>query len=83
MYVVAVKILGMPHFLLQKLLLTLISGWSVAEGNPVAEPDHTWDHHEKQRGPNWGLSWDHSGSLGAGGCHFPLRMDLSEDSAAS
>jgi len=63
MHVGIVKILGNPHFVLQMLLWPLISGWSVAGGNPVAEPDHNWDYHEKQRGSNWDLSRDHSGSL--------------------
>ena len=63
MHVGIVKILGNPHFVLQMLLWPLISGWSVAGGNPVAEPDHTWDHHEKQGRPHLGRLWDRSGSL--------------------
>ena len=35
----------------------------LAEGNPVAEPDHTWDHYEKQGRPHLGRLWDRSGSL--------------------
>jgi hypothetical protein len=33
------------------------------EGNPVAEPDHAWNHYEKQGGYYLGRLWDRSGSL--------------------
>ena len=52
-----------PHFVPEMLLWPPASRGFATEGNPVAEPDHTWDHYEKQGGPHLGRLWDRSGSL--------------------
>ena len=78
------RFLVIPHFVLQMLLWPLISGWSVAGANPVAEADHTGittKSKEDPIGTSPGIILEASPS--AGGRHFPLRMDLSEYSAES
>jgi hypothetical protein len=62
MHVVTVKILCNSTFYAGDVALTASSGFAT-EGNPVAEPDHTWDHYEKQGRPHLGRLWDRSGSL--------------------
>jgi hypothetical protein len=71
-------------FVLQMLLWPLISGWSEAGATPWQNqitPGITAKSKEDPVGASPGIILEASPS--AGGRHFPLRMDLSEDSAAS